>query len=126
MSSQALEHGTHPVNPNFQHQFEDLQQQYESTTFGMWVFLVQEILFFGALFCAYAVYRAMYPEAYAAASHHLDKILGTANTVVLIASSLTMALAVRCAQLGRNKGILGYLFATFMLGNVFLGVKVIE
>lgn len=127
MSSQVLDHSAaHPANPNFQHQFENLNQQYVSTTFGMWVFLVQEILFFGALFCAYAIYRATYPEAYAAASHHLDVTLGTFNTVVLIGSSLTMALAVRCAQLGRNKGVLGYLFTTFMLGNVFLGVKVIE
>lgn len=127
MSSQVLDHSAaHPTNPNFQHQFENLNQQYVSTTFGMWVFLVQEILFFGALFCAYAIYRATYPEAYAAASHHLDVTLGTFNTVVLIGSSLTMALAVRCAQLGRNKGVLGYLFTTFMLGNVFLGVKVIE
>ncbi|MCC7237011.1 MAG: cytochrome c oxidase subunit 3 family protein [Bryobacterales bacterium] len=127
MSSQALEQSSaHPANPNFQHQYEDLQQQYSSTTFGMWVFLVQEILFFGSLFCAYAVYRSMYPEAYSAASHHLNVALGTFNTVVLIGSSLTMALAVRCAQLGRNKGVFGYLLATFMLGNVFLGVKVVE
>jgi cytochrome c oxidase subunit 3 len=131
MASHVAAHGgagahAHPANPNFQHQFENLQQQYDSTTFGMWVFLVQEILFFGALFCAYAVYRAMYPGAYHAGAQHLDITLGCFNTVVLITSSLTMALAVRCAQLGRNKGVFGYLAATQVLGFVFLGVKAVE
>jgi cytochrome c oxidase subunit 3 len=127
MASHAVEHGHgHPANPNFQHQFENLHQQYDATTFGMWVFLVQEILFFGALFCAYALYRALYPEAYAAGSHHLDLKLGAFNTVVLIGSSLTMALAVRCAQLGKNRGVFGYLTATQILGGVFLVVKAFE
>ena len=72
----------------------------------MWVFLLTEILFFGALFMVYTIYRMWYPGAFAAASHHLDIPLGTINTAVLIGSSLTMALAVHAAQLNSRKGIM--------------------
>ena len=80
------------------HQFDSLEQQTEASTLGMWVFLVTEVLFFGGLFATYAVYRAFYPAAFAAASHELDILLGGINTAVLITSSLTMALAVRSAN----------------------------
>jgi cytochrome c oxidase subunit 3 len=109
-----------------QHQFDDLKQQYDATTFGMWVFLAQEILFFGGLFAGYTVYRSMYPEAFFAASHTLDRIVGGFNTIVLIVSSLTMALAVRAAQLGQKKALINNLLATAALGMAFLGVKVYE
>jgi cytochrome c oxidase subunit 3 len=112
--------------PGFQHQFEDLNQQLDSTTLGMWVFLVTEIMFFGGLFAGYALYRSAAPDAFAAASAHLDIALGGFNTVVLIGSSLTMALGVRAAQLGDNKWVKNWLVATLALGLVFLGVKVIE
>jgi cytochrome c oxidase subunit 3 len=82
-------------HPALAHQFEDLDQQHEASTLGMWVFLVTEVLFFGGLFAAYSVYRSWYPGAFAAASHELVVWAGTTNTVVLITSSLTMALAVR-------------------------------
>jgi cytochrome c oxidase subunit 3 len=108
------------------HQFDDLDQQLDATTFGMWLFLAQEIMFFGGLFAAYAIYRSWHPDAFIAASHHLDIRLGGFNTVVLIFSSLTMALGVRAAQMGRNKAVFNYLFGTFMLGNVFLVVKAFE
>ena len=93
---------------------------------GMWVFLVTEVLFFGGLFAAYAVYRGWYPEAFAAASHHLDVTLGTINTVVLITSSLTMALAVRAAQTGDRQKLVLFLWLTIALGTVFLGIKGVE
>ena len=80
------------------HQFDDPEQQVEASTLGMWAFLATEILFFGGLFVAYIVYRLAYPQAFAAASHHLDIVLGTVNTGVLIGSSLTMVLAVYSAQ----------------------------
>jgi cytochrome c oxidase subunit III len=118
------DHAAHP--PGLAHQFEDLDQQLDATTLGMWFFLAQEIMFFGGLFGAYAVYRAWHPEAFAMASNHLDVKLGAFNTVVLIFSSLTMALGVRSAQLGDNRSVFRWLFATFMLGNVFLGVKAYE
>ena len=108
------------------HQFDDLGQQREAATLGMWVFLVTEVLFFGGLFVAYAVYRNWYPEAFAAASHELDIVLGGINTAVLITSSLTMALAVHSAQLGQRKLLLIFLIATMVLGATFLGIKGVE
>jgi cytochrome c oxidase subunit 3 len=92
----------------------------------MWVFIAQEVLFFGGLFATYTVYRVKYHEAFAAASHHLNVTLGAVNTAVLICSSLTMALAVRAAALGRRKQIVAWLLLTVLLGGAFLGVKVFE
>jgi len=92
----------------------------------MWVFIAQEVLFFGGLFATYTVYRVLYPGVFAAASHHLDVGLGAFNTAVLICSSLTMALAVHAAALGRRKQIVAWLLLTVLLGGVFLGVKVVE
>lgn len=108
------------------HHFEDLEQQHESAALGMWAFLVTEIMFFGGLFGGYAVYRSMFPEAFAAASAELDYVLGGWNTAVLIGSSLTMVLAVHAAQQGRGKAIAGWLWATIGLGAVFLGIKAVE
>jgi cytochrome c oxidase subunit 3 len=92
----------------------------------MWVFLVNEILFFGGALTAYIVYRLAYPDAFAGASHHLDITLGAINTAVLIFSSLTMAMAVHAAQLARRKSTVNFLLATILLGSVFLAIKVIE
>jgi cytochrome c oxidase subunit 3 len=108
------------------HHFEDLDQQREAASLGMWVFLVTEILFFGGLFTAYTVYRTAYHEAFEAASHHLSIGLGGFNTAVLILSSLTMALAVQGAQVGNRRMLAGFLILTILLGSVFLGVKVVE
>ena len=92
----------------------------------MWVFLVTEILFFGGLFLTYMVYRSWYPAAFAAASHEMVVWAGTLNTVVLITSSLTMALAVHAAQLGQRKLLMTFLILTMILGAVFLGIKSVE
>ncbi|MGH7754468.1 MAG: cytochrome c oxidase subunit 3, partial [Gemmatimonadales bacterium] len=108
------------------HQFEDAEQQLDATTFGMWVFLLTEILLFGGLFAGYTVYRWSYPQAFAGASRYLDLTLGAVNTVVLISSSLTMALAVRAAQLGARRSLVGCLLATLLLGGVFLVIKGFE
>jgi cytochrome c oxidase subunit 3 len=108
------------------HHFESLEQQREASTLGMWVFIAQEIMFFGGLFATYAIYRALYYAAFADASHHLDWKLGAVNTAVLIGSSLTMALAVHAAALGKSRLIVGWLVATILLGSVFLGIKVVE
>ena len=72
-----------------QHHFENMEQQREAGTLGMWVFLVTEIMFFGGMFLAYTIYRYKYPGAFAAASNHLSLWLGGINTVVLIFSSFT-------------------------------------
>lgn len=108
------------------HQFDDLDQQREASSLGMWVFLITEIMFFGGLFAGYTVYRHTYPQAFAEASHHLGVVLGAINTAVLICSSLTMALAVQYAQLGKRKALVTFLVLTIALGSVFLGIKVVE
>lgn len=108
------------------HQFEDMEQQQECATLGMWAFLITEVLFFGGLFTAYAAYRYQYPLAFAEGSHHLDVMLGGINTAVLICSSLTMALAVRAGQVNSRNGIVLFLALTMLLGGVFLGIKAVE
>ena len=108
------------------HHFDDLEQQHEAATFGMWAFLVTEVMFFGGLFTGYAVYRHAYPEAFRAASRTLSLPLGAANTAVLIASSFTMVLAVHAAGGGSRRRIALFLGATMLLGSVFLGVKAFE
>ncbi len=109
-----------------QHHFEDLEQQFESASLGMWAFLITEILFFGGLFAGYLVYRSLYPEAFAVGSYKLDVLLGGVNTVVLICSSLTMALAVYWAHKGERTKIVVFLFLTIVLGAAFLGIKAVE
>ncbi len=109
-----------------QHHFESLEQQSESGKLGMWIFLATEILLFGGLFCAYAVYRANHPEVFVYAHRYLDKVLGGVNTVVLLTSSLTMAWAVRCAQLGKARGMSALLALTLLGGLGFMGIKFVE
>ncbi len=113
-------------HPALQHHFETLAQQKEASTLGMWLFLLTEVLFFGGLFFAYLLYRIWYFEAFAEASRDLDLVLGGFNTIVLIASSLTMALAVRAAQTSEQRKLVVWLVLTIFLGLVFLGVKAIE
>jgi cytochrome c oxidase subunit 3 len=113
-------------HPALQHHFANLDQQREAASLGMWVFIAQEVLFFGGLFAAYAVYRSQYPAAFSAGSHHLSWKVGFANTLVLIGSSLTMAMAVHSAAVGKARRVVGFLLATILLGSVFLGVKYLE
>ena len=110
-------------HPFLQHHFEDLGQQHEASTLGMWFFVAQEILFFGGLFAAYFVYREMYPLAWKAGSHHQNWQIGAFNTIVLIGSSLTMALAVWGAQGAKRKFTTLMLVLTLILGGIFVGVK---
>src|SRR5258707_6031594 len=86
-----------------QHHFENMEQQREAGTLGMWVFLVTEIMFFGALFLAYTLYRYKYPQAFAAASNHLDLRLGAINTVGLSFSSFTIAMADYSTQVWKRR-----------------------
>lgn len=113
-------------HPFLQHHFEDLGQQHDASTLGMWMFLATEILFFGGLFLAYAVYRSIYETAWVEGAHHQNLTFGTVNTAVLITSSLTMALAVRFSQLGRRVATFLFLVATFFFGSVFLVIKGVE
>jgi cytochrome c oxidase subunit 3 len=116
----------HYHQPGLQHQFEDMKQQEESVSIGMWMFLVQEIMFFGGLFTVYLVFRSKFPMAFAAGSNHLDAFWGGLNTLVLIVSSLTMALTVYYAQKGNRNMQVILIIATMFFGAVFLGVKVVE
>jgi cytochrome c oxidase subunit 3 len=119
--SHAVEETLH-----LQHHFDTMEQQFDSATLGMWVFLLTEIMFFGGMFGAYTVYRTTYPEAFASTSRYMEPLYGCINTAVLIVSSLTMALAVRAAHLGQRKALMILLLLTMFFGLCFLGVKAIE
>jgi cytochrome c oxidase subunit III len=106
--------------------FNDLEQQREAATLGMWVFLCTEVLFFGGLFATYLVYRVWYSTTFGEASRELNLVLGATNTTVLITSSLTMALAVHASEVGRRTVLIGCLILTMLLGLVFLGIKGVE
>jgi len=112
--------------PELRHHFDDMGQQHEAATLGMWLFLATEVLFFGGLFAAYMIYRVWYPDTFGEASRTLDITLGTVNTAVLITSSLTMALAVHAAATGARRGTMVFLVLTMALGAVFLGIKGVE
>ena len=105
------------------HQFEDLQQQHEAASLGMWIFLATEVMFFGGLFAGYAIYRNLYLPGFVAGSHMLNVTIGATNTAVLICSSLTMALAVRAAQMGKRNYLVGFLIFTMLLGLTFVFIK---
>ncbi|GAB4315835.1 MAG: cytochrome c oxidase subunit 3 family protein [Candidatus Zixiibacteriota bacterium] len=119
--SVAADHPTH-----LQHHFADSVQQKESAKLGMWVFLLTEVLLFGGLFLAYAVYRAWYPDMFYNAHLELDVWLGGTNTIVLITSSLTMALAIRSVQLNKSKQGAALLVMTLLLAATFLVIKYFE
>src|SRR5436853_1901208 len=108
------------------HHFEDFEQQHEANTLGMWTFLSTEVLFFGALFVAFYVYRSGYTDAFKAASRHLYMSIGAINTVVLLTSSLTVALAVHAGEHKQRSRMIRFMLATLLLGLVFLGFKAFE
>lgn len=107
-------------------QFRDLEQQREVASLGMWIFLMTELLLFGALFTAYTVYRLSYPVAFASGSRDLEAGIGAINTAVLICSSLGMALAVYGAQTGKRKRLLIGLILAIILGTLFMVLKGVE
>jgi cytochrome c oxidase subunit 3 len=114
----------HHEHPSYQrHHFVSMEQQNETVSFGMWLFLLTEIMFFGGLFTAYLIYRNWYYPAFVAASHTLNIVEGSLNTLVLITSSFTMAMGVWCAETKRHKGLVWSLIATLILG---LGFKADE
>ena len=92
----------------------------------MWLFLGTEVMFFGGLFCAYLIYRHWYFGDFGAASKSIDALLGGINTAVLICSSLTVALGVRAAQMGKRRLLVLLLLLTLVFGLGFLGIKAVE
>lgn len=107
-------------------QFATPDQQRETSSIGMWIFLITEVMLFGALFSAYTVYRSLHPQAFDLGSAHMESVIGAINTVVLICSSLTMALAVYSSEIGNQKMLGLYLLATMFIGAIFLALKMIE
>lgn len=108
------------------HHFDSADRQFDANRMGVWLFLVTEVLLFGGMFCAFAVFRGWYYEAFLEAHHHLDRVMGGTNTIVLIGSSLTMALAVRAAQTNRSRASAILLGITLLCAAVFLGIKYVE
>ena len=116
----------HPTHPAWAHQFDSMEQQKDASSLGMWVFLLTEIMMFGGLFASYLIYRIKYYPAFVAGSTSINVSWGFANTLVLIASSLTMAMAVWAAQKGKRQQQVLFIVLTMVLGSVFLGVKAVE
>lgn len=116
----------HEARPELRHHFADVEQQRNAASLGMWWFLGTEIMFFGGMFCGYLIYRRIYFPEFAVASRSISLFWGTLNTAVLICSSLTVAMAVRAAQLGKRQLQVKLLLATLFFGIVFLGVKAKE
>ncbi len=119
--STPAEHSAHLA-----HHFADSEQQFDSAKLGMWIFLLTEILLFGGLFAAYAIYRSTDPDMFYNAHKFLDVRMGTLNTIVLITSSLTMALSIRSTQLGNRKRTMLLLTITLILAAAFLVIKYLE
>lgn len=116
----------HAQHPFLAHHFDSPKHQFDSGKLGIWLFLVTEVLFFGGLFCAYAIYRSLHPEIFVYAHYYLDTFWGAVNTGVLIVSSLTAAWAVRNAQLGEQKKLITNIVITIVLACCFLCVKYVE
>ena len=107
-------------------QFKTLEQQKDSANLGMWIFLVTEVMFFGGIMLVYTLNRHVYFPAFAMGSNTLSLKLGGINTLVLLASSFTMAMAVWSAQVGKKQLISMFLVLTVLLGFVFFGIKYVE
>lgn len=116
----------HRASPALHHQFEELEQQYDASNFGMWVFLATEMLFFGGVFTGYIIYRSLYYSGFAAGSHGLEGSFGAIMTFILLASSFTMAMAVHAAREGKRAMLVILLLLTIFLGVAFLGIKFTE
>lgn len=119
-----VEHDHHPAH--VQHHFVSSDQQFDSAKLGMWLFLITEVLLFSGMFVAYAVYRQWHPDAFAEASATLNVMLGTINTVVLLTSSLTVALSIHYIQRDKVKACFYNLGATLVLAGVFMVIKYFE
>lgn len=110
-------------HPGLAHHFDSYEQQKQSSFLGMWLFLVQEIMFLGGFFVTYVVYRALYGDAFAVASRELDPWVGFVNTCVLLLSSFTMVVAVSAAQQGKRKWVVYGLILTILFASAFLVIK---
>jgi cytochrome c oxidase subunit 3 len=108
------------------HHFESLPKQSHAMRLGMWLFLGTEVLLFGALFVGYSMYRSLFPDGFADASHHLSKALGTVDTFILITSSFTMAMSIHWARHRKTQLATLALAITILFGLGFLAVHSYE
>lgn len=115
-----------PVAPGLGDQYDTYARQHRARLFGMWVFLVSELLIFAGLFTLYASYRAIYGAEFVAGIEHNDATYGTINTLVLITSSFTVAAAVHAVREGRTRSAARLLWITIAIGALFLVIKAIE
>lgn len=122
----AHAHAADAHDPSLGHHFESLEQQHDANVLGMWTFLITELMLFGGMFLAYLLFRVLYPSVFFEGATHQNVLLGAVNTAVLILSSLTMALGVHAAQVGKQRQLQLFLGATAALGLVFLGIKAVE
>jgi len=125
-TSEEVVHDEHVVLPQHRHHFETEEQQREAGSFGMWLFLLTEIMFFGGMFFAYLLYRNWYYPAFAAASNTLVVWMGAVNTAILISSGFCMALGVWAAEVRKKKFLVVMLVLTTIFGLAFLFVKYFE
>jgi cytochrome c oxidase subunit 3 len=123
---QPSAHAHAPGVPKLAEHFASLEVQNHAARLGMWLFLSTEILLFAGLFICYGIYRFAFPDAFAACSRALDLSLGTANTVILITSSLTAALAVHYAKEGKNNLVALMFVLTIAMAGAFLVIKGFE
>lgn len=116
------------LSPNFKvaHHFSNANVQFDANRMGVWLFLITEILLFSGLFCAFIVFRSWYFDTFVEAHHYLDKVMGSINTVVLICSSLTVALSIRAAQMNNQKLTVLLLIITLLCACAFMGIKYVE
>jgi cytochrome c oxidase subunit 3 len=126
-AADPLHRPTHPAPPTPLHGAPPGEEHHslglEGNSLGMWLFLASEVMFFGALFAAYIIYRYVYPDVFAESSRHLDALLGGVNTALLLTSSFTMALAVHAAQTRNRRALVALILVTALLGAAFLGIK---
>ena len=121
-----VENEHHVTLPQHRHHFETEEQQREAGSFGMWLFLLTEIMFFGGMFFSYLLYRNWYYDAFVSASNQLNVPLGAINTVILITSGFFMALGVWASEVRNRKLLVIFLWLTTLFGFAFLGIKAVE
>jgi cytochrome c oxidase subunit 3 len=119
-------HGHEHADPHFQHHFTTMEQQFDTSKIGMWLFLVTEVLLFGGLFVGFGMMQARYPAEFLEAHTHLVRWQGALNTVVLLISSFTMVMAVQFAKKGDKSKQVLFLALTILCACVFLVVKYFE
>ena len=112
--------------PPVPHHYESEENHKHALRFGMWLFLGTEVLLFAGIFVGYFVFRSYFPEAFEQAGRHLSLFWGTANTLVLLTSSLTVATAHYFAENGKNRNAFWLLVASITMGAMFLCIKGIE